>query len=300
MNIIDILLLLVVIISLASIIIPVWRKFPQLTHINVTTIPEAKQSLIKRQILEEKLKRDFLKRWHHVRSLMSGPGGSVSKVMGNLYTKLKDAEQELRIARKKDLSSQISIADTIETSIAAAREHFEDENYQRAEQILLECLKIDELNVKVYTLLAQIYRAQGDMNLARKTLEYVLTLTNNSDAGVYSSLATISLQRGDISTAQEEYLKSISLDPENYKYHLELADVYRAMEAYDKAQEEAIKALTLGPNNPKTLDFLIENSILLHNASKAQEYLTKLIEANPQNGKIPSFRERIKELKKRS
>ena len=275
--------------------------FPRLVNINVHTIPEGHQERIKRQILEEKLKRDFKKRWGVFRdAVLVERTRAICNFFSGLYQRVQDMEKEYRRGNSKDLSTQVTKIRSIEECVAAARQHMQANEHAKAEQLLLECLKEDEHNTKVYTVLAQVYREQGDFDHARETLEYIMHLTNRSDPGVFSSLAGIARERGDLHTAEEDYLKSISLDPSNHHYYLELAEVYASLDQFREAQASAQKALSLAPNNPKILDFLIENSILLQDKSRAQEYLTKLVEVNPQNGKIPSFRERVSALESSS
>lgn len=293
----DIILIVIMVASFGYTLYLIVGKFPQLSNINVRSLPEQRQIAIKRRILEDKLKKDFRTGWEAMKKLVGGQVRSrISSAFSRVYEKLKDLEHEYRITRQKDLSSEVSKTRLIEEGMVAARDHLAKKEYEQAEQHLLGCIKIDEHNVRVYTLLAQLYREQGDYDHAKETLEFIVQLTSSKDPYVYSDLGSIALARGDYATAQEDYLRSISLDPENYRYHLELAEVFNATGEHEKARDAAQKALTLAPNNPKILDFLIENSIMLHDKSRASEYLTKLIEVNPQNGKISSFQERITAL----
>ena len=106
-------------------------------------------------------------------------------------------------------------------------------------------------------------------------------------------MASLSLARGNLKEAEEDYLHSISLDENNYLYYLELAGVYHEMEELPQALEVAKKSLVLAPNNPKVLDCLIELAIALQDKAQAGQYLERLMEANPDNNKIEDFRRRI-------
>lgn len=294
---ITLLLILIIIGTLGYAFFTVRKALPRLANVNLRTMPEAKQAGIKRQILEEKLRRDFQKRWSVVKRLFVVQNkNKITSFVSSTYQRLKDLEQEYRVLSKKDLSSQVSTSQSIEELLASARQALIEKQYSKAEQVLIDALKYDEHNVKAYTLLAQAYKEQGDYDHAKETLEFILHLTNAKDPGIYSSLADLALERGDLHTAQEDYLKSISLDPNNHNFYIELAEVYTMLGSHDKAQDAAQKAQVLAPSNPKILDFLVENSIILQDKTRAAEYLSRLIEANPENGKIASFRERIDAL----
>ena len=274
-----------------------WLKLPLVANVNVRAVPGRRQTLIKRQLLEDKLKRDFKKRWNSFTDFfINERKAAVTRWFSSLYGRLKNFEQEYRHASRKDLSTDVTRIQSVNDIIARARAAIDAEDYAKAEQALIDALALDEHNVKVYTLLAQVYRHQGEYDHARETLEYILHLTNEDDAAVYRSLADLARERGDLHAAQEDYLKSISLDPNNHNHYLELAEVYALLGDPVKAQDAAQKALALAANNPKILDFLIENSILLQDKNKADEYLSKLIAVNPENGKIPSFKEKISGL----
>src|SRR3989344_6968361 len=274
------------------------KKFPHAASINVKTVPEHRQTVIKRQILEDKLKRDLTKRWASLKSFVLGSRTRrAGRWFGKWYDKVRDLEREYRRTLGRSLSSQVRQTHSINDLLTAARDFLDSEEYAKAEAALIEALKLDEHNVKAFTLLAQVYRVQGKYDQARETLEYILRLTNSADPGVFRSLGEIARARGDLRSAQDDYLRSIALDPNNHNYYLELAEVYRLLEQNDKALESAQQSYALAPNNPKILDFLIETSILLQDKNRASEYLAQLIDVNPQNGKIESLKERIAAIK---
>ena len=132
---------------------------------------------------------------------------------------------------------------------------------------------------------------------AKETLQYLLKLTHSEDAGVFTSLAEIAKQRGNLKEAEEEYIQSISLSNDNHLNFLSLAEVYLELDDKEQALETAKRALLLAPNNPKVLDFLINISIMSQDKELAEQYLEKLKEVNPENQKIAHFIETIDKLK---
>jgi len=154
-------------------------------------------------------------------------------------------------------------------------------------------LKIDPHNQEVYKILADVYTEQKEYEEAKETLEYLLKLTHNNKAAVFSSLANLAKERGNLKEAEEEYLKSISLSADNYLYFISLAEVYLELEEYKYALETAQRALILANNNPKILDFLINVSIIIQDKELAVKYLDRLKEVNIDNKKIGYFNEKL-------
>lgn len=296
MNILDIFLVIIILGSLGFIIFLIIRKFPQLVHVDVTKIPGAKDEEVKQKILEEKLKRDVSK---NMTSLLDFFGLKKFR-LGDLFNKWQDRlsqiERDLQKMVHKDLSSEVKKSKALEDLLENARLYINEEQYSKAEDVLIDALNINDHSVEAYLLLAQIYQGRKELDHARETLEYLLSLTHNDDPKVFHSLAEISMARGNLKEAEEEYLRSISLDENNYLYYLQLADVYRTMDENTKAQEVAKKSLVLAPNNPKVLDFLVEISIILRDKEQASQYLDRLKEVNPDNKKIDSLREKIEAL----
>ena len=125
----------------------------------------------------------------------------------------------------------------------------------------------------------------------------MLKLTHNEDAAIFTSLAGIAHERGNLKQAEDEYLKSISLAEDNYLNFLSLAEVYLELDDKQKSLAVAKRALLLAPNNPKVLDFLIELSIIMRDKELAEQYLVKLREVNPDNQNISKFADNIEKLK---
>lgn len=293
----DFFLIIFIILSLAFIIWLVIKKLPKLTNINVNNLPEIKAQRQKEAILKGRLER-LWQEWQNKLKDLTKPGqDKINDVFRQYYQKLKNIEKDLRRRGHDKLSSALDKSQTINDLLTETKQAINVEDYKKAEDILLDVLNLDQYNIEAYSLLAEVYRYRKEYVQAKETLEYLLKLTHNSNAAVYSSLAEIAKERGNLKQAEEDYLKSISLSQDNYLYFLSLAEVYLDLEEVDRALETAQRALVLSPNNPKILDFLINISIIRQDQELANQYLDKLKEVNPDNNKIVEFLERIDNLK---
>ncbi|MFA6466373.1 MAG: hypothetical protein WCV71_00755 [Patescibacteria group bacterium] len=292
----DVFLVIIILLSLGFIIWRVIKKFSLLTNINVDNLPEVKIQRQKEAILKTRLERSWMEIFAKLQ-VLAGP--AKTKLKGSLkqyYKKLKDIEKDIKHRGFEKLSSSVDKSQAIDEILTTAKQQINNEEYNQAEEIILDAIGLDQHNIEAYRLLAEVYRLKKEYSQARETLEYLLKLTHAEDPDVYYSLADIARERGNLKQAEEEYIKSISLSDDNYLYLLSLAEVYIDLEEEEKALETAKRALLLAPNNPKILDFLINISIIMSDKELASDYLDKLKEVNPANQKIAEFIERIDSL----
>lgn len=286
-----------IIVSLSYLLWLLWQKLPNLNNINVGNLPDIQLKQKKEYILKNRLKRDLSKLSDLGRATLAPTKEKVFDFFKEKYSKLQDLEKDLRRRSHEQFNSIITKSQKIENLLLEAKQFFNAGEYVKAEDNLLEALAIDQYSVEVYKLLAEVYRAKKEYEQAKETLHYLLKLTHNEDAGVFTSLAEISKVRGNLKEAEEEYLKSISLSDENHLNFLSLAEVYLELDDKEQALSTAQRALLLAPNNPKILDFLINISIIIQDKELANKYLAKLREVNPENQKIAHFLSLIDELK---
>ena len=288
---------ILILVSLGFIVWLIYQKLPNLININVANLPQFQVKQKKEDILKTRFKRDLAKMfssWRHI-SLPARDG--IFDWFKNNYSKLKELEKDLRRRSLQQFNSTIDKSQTIDELLGDAKRAYNNEEHDKAEEILLEALNIDQYNIEVYKLLSEVYRDKKEYEQAKETLQYLLQLTHNEDAGVYTSLAEISHVRGNLKEAEEEYQRSISLAEDNHLNFLSLAEVYLELDDQEKALDNAQRALLLSPNNPKVLDFLINISIIIQDKELAEKYLGRLREVNPDNQKIVHFTENIDKLK---
>ena len=292
----DIILIIVIIISLALLIWQVVKKFPRLVNINVNSLPDIKIKRQKDEILKNRLQRSWLDFLDKLKNLSGPTQGKINNVFKQYYSRLKNIEKDLRRRGHAKLTSAVDKSQAVDDMITEAKQHINSEEYQKAEDVLLDALSIEQHNIDAYKILVEVYRYRKEYDQAKETLEYLLKLTHDDDAGVYSSLADLAHQRGNLKQAEDDYLKSISISDDNYLHFLSLAEVCLDLDEQNKALDTAQRAQILAPNNPKVLDFLINLSIIMQDKELALQYINKLKEVNPENNKISEFIEQVDSL----
>lgn len=292
----DIALIILAILSGAYIIWQILKRFPRLANIKVDNLPDVVAKRQKDIILKNRLARTAQEFFSKLQDWLAPLGQNINTKFRVYYEKLKNAERDLRRRGYQKLSSTVSQSQVADQRLVEAKQFLHQEEYKKAEEVLLDILSLDHHNVEAYHLLAQVYRQTKEYTQAKETLEYLLKLTGNNDPDIYYYLADIARERGDLRQAEEDYLRSISLARDNYLYFLSLAEVYLDLEDKHQALETAQKSLSLSPNNPKILDFLIKISIIMPDKYLARQYLNKLTEVNPENNKIHDFKEQIDSL----
>ncbi|PWB38693.1 MAG: hypothetical protein C3F02_02165 [Parcubacteria group bacterium] len=292
----DIFLIILAILSFVYIVWQVVKRFPRLANIKVDSMPTLVAKRQKDIILKNRLERQSQEFLSRLQDWWQPTGQKISTKFRQNYEKLKNAERDLRRRGYKKLSSAVSQSQETDERLVASKQLINQEEYKKAEEVLLDILSLDHHNIEAYRLLAQVYRSTKEYTQAKETLEYLLKLTGKNDPDIYYYLADIARERGDLHQAEEDYLQSISLARDNYLYFLSLAEVYLDLEDKHKSLETAQKALSLSPNNPKILDFLIKISIIMPDKDLAEQYLNKLEEVNPENNKISEFKDKIGSL----
>ncbi|MCD4760994.1 hypothetical protein K8R42_03805 [bacterium] len=292
----DIFFIILIVLSLVFVIWLLVKKFPRLSNINVDSLPEVRTQRQKDIILKNRLERSWHILWLKIKDLSGPTQNKISDFFKQYYQRLKDVEKDIRQRGFEKLTSSVDKSQTVNKFITEAKQLINNEEYKKAEEVLLDSLNFDQHNIDAYKLLAEVYRYQKEYVQAKETLQYLLKMTHNEDAAIYSSLADMAKERGNLKQAEDDYLKSISLSEDNYLYFLSLAEVYMDLEENEKALESGQRALVLSPNNPKVLDFLINISIIMSDKELAEEYLNKLKEVNPENQKILEFIECIDNL----
>ena len=292
----DVLLIILILISGFFIVQIFVHKSPHLANININNLPEIKAERRKQIILRGRLYRQASGVWERFIKLLEPLQDQINLSFKNYYQRLRSLEQELKKKGEKQLNAAVDKSQTLDNLLVEAKQLINEEEYQAAEDKLIDCLSMDEHNVEAYKLLVNLYRARKQYDEAKETLEYLLRLTHESDSSIYFSLADIAKERGNLKQAEEDYLRSISLSEDNYLYFLSLAEVYLELDDKEKALQTAQRAYILAQNNPKVLDFLINLCIIIQDKLLAKDYLEQLKSVNPENNKIKDFGERIDDL----
>jgi protein O-mannosyl-transferase len=98
-----------------------------------------------------------------------------------------------------------------------------------------------------------------DLNTAVERFSKALAVHSQDDdfrASVHSNLGAVYGERGDFTSAIEQFRLAVNISPGNVEYHTNLANALGAAGRYDEARSEAEAALRIDPSYPAALAVL--------------------------------------------
>ncbi|MBI5230048.1 MAG: tetratricopeptide repeat protein [Candidatus Magasanikbacteria bacterium] len=300
-----------IIACLVGVMVIVVRKFPQLTSLDVGTLPKVQQAEVKKQL---ELKR-FWRAMAHAGvwlKIASGPVKVVCKAGQNRfrayvarlqekYEKVAE-EVEAKKVSVKSVSNSAPVAPAsavalgkIEEWLSRAEEHIDRNELKEAEQCFIESLKLDEKNVEAYRGLGKVYLDLERYKEAIAIFKFLLKLAPQDDRA-FNRLAMAYMGQNKYEDAVKALEKAVEINDGLAIRFFDLGRLYQELERPAAALRNFQKASDIEPGNPKYLDQLLEISIITGDRRLAEEAYERLEAVNPDNQKLPAFRERIEEM----
>ncbi|MBI5037925.1 MAG: hypothetical protein HZC01_04450 [Candidatus Kerfeldbacteria bacterium] len=269
-------------VALIVIVYIVSRKFPVVAAIKTEQLIRHRQERLKKGLMENRLKRKL--RLHKLPTVFRGSEGNPS-VFQRLHQTLRDIEQRYRlkiheIEPTDDADSERKVSTLITEALAKE----EAGEYKEAEARYIQAISIDAKSEEAYEGLGTLYMVMKDYEHAVEIYQYLLKLHEAGDAAVAAS------------TDAQSGSTAVSLNATVAAYHVELGEVYQAMQKPAEAHLQFIEAIKLEPNSPRILDLVIESALSLKHKETAETYIKKLKEVNPDNEKVKEFQKAVKEL----
>ncbi|MBU0706894.1 tetratricopeptide repeat protein [Patescibacteria group bacterium] len=275
----DIILLILSVLSLVAIVIIVGRKFPQLAQTNKKTIQQVREDATKYKIIGSRLERKIIKISSYIIKALRPIYVRIINLVKEIYEKVVHLEKQYtKMSNQKKngvIDPQAHTQFTLSSEIDGL---IEQEEYEQAEKKLIELISNDSREVEPYRRLGELYMTIKDLEQAKETFEYILTL--------------------DMKHKEESEVIDGSDDADVAADYINLGLVYRDLGLVDKALETIEKACQLEGNNPRNLDIFLETSIIAGNKISAWEAFDRLKKVNPENKKLEEFSVKIKELEK--
>lgn len=259
--------LLSLIFCLIVISIVILRKFPALAILDVDNIPGEKESRFKEDIIKKRLERN-LSRW-------SGWLGRVWLFLKKIFSDSLDRaleslrERQLKHQRHKKLTLS-QRRERVRELFTEADKQLDDEEFEAAEESLIEIIRLEPKNLGAFWCLAEVYGEAKRWSEARSTLEHSLKL--------YRSLKWSYPDNPDIT---------------RQKIYFELALASESLDEAPRALDEIQEALELEPNNPRYLNLGAELALAADKLEIAQALIKRLREVNPDNAKVGELEELI-------
>jgi len=279
----------IILISGAVLVYIITKKFPALTNLDLATLPQEREKMVKHRIISTRLKRSW-GRWFTITKKFIQPLLSkISEWVKELYHKMLSARENLAADKA------VSDITEIEKFFAAAEEEKRKENYEEAEKIYIRIISLDSKNIAAFKMLGQLYAETGKLQEAQETLAHVLKLTKE-DAEVYSRLAAVEKENGDLEKAQENYLLSIKLNSASGLNYFSLAEIAEQLGKTTETAQYLKEALKIEPKNPKYIDAMFSISIINKDKAEALDAYKTLKEINPENAKLGEMKKQIDAL----
>lgn len=261
-NIIPIVIILISLTVLVAILI---RKLPNLSSLDVHSIPAAKAKDVKRKILDERLKRKLLSFGKKLQPTFAAVGGKLIYSVKNLRMKLENMRHQIEksqvphhaVTVEEKAKKEEFISETLET----AQEMAQEDNFEAAEKRFIDVITHDQNNLEAYQGLADLYVENDKLNEAIETLRYVK-----------------------------------KLNPNSIPVLIELADLYEKVDNIPKALSLMIQVVEKEPRNPKFLDQVFDLAVKAKHKELAAYYLQQLAEVNPENQKLEDLQKIVDEL----
>lgn len=286
----DVIPVLLMFTSFATIVVIIGRRLPQIAALNVEEMVEAQTATKKRQLLLERLEA-------RMKTLAVGVWGSTATVrqraaetLGETYDKLQRLDRRHRFAVAEQ-PAEVVVRDMLVAADAAR----EEERWRDAEQLYLDVLRLDDHNRNAYVGLGYTYRGLEQFEESAGSFEFALRLKGDDMPG-WADLADIYTQLGRIDDAVRAYRHVVALDPTNSDYLIVMGDLLVQNGQLDAALQVFTDAVERESSNPRCLDRLIETAIACGQKKTAQMALRKLKKVNKDNQKIEEFDERIRAL----
>ena len=302
---------ILIILCLVCIMVIIVRKFPQLTSLDVGTLPKVQQAEVKKQL---ELKR-FWRAMAHAGVWLktaSSPLKNVWKIGQNafrahvarLQEKYEKIAEETSIRHASVKSGALGSTRVVEVSvhpekidewISKAEDHLDRRELKDAEQCFIEALKLDEKNVEAYRGLGRVYLDLERYKEAVAIFKFLLKLAPRDDRA-FNRLAMAYMGQSKYEDAAKALEKAVNINDTLAIRFFDLGRLYQELERPAAALRNFHKAVEIEPGNPKYLDQLLEISIITGDRRLAEEAYERLEAVNPDNQKLPEFRERIEEM----
>ena len=293
--------------SLGVILVVIVKKFPQLSLLDVDSLPEIQEEKKKNQVLQKRAKKKiketkekqqkqltkFLGSMKRVQSKFRGYVGSIEKkVMEQGMEKHVEAIKEAPVKEKQVTSSD---KDKIADMLKQADSLFHSGQFDNAEAKYIAVIRLDKKNGKAYRGLVDVYLKRGEVEEAEQTCQFLLQLFPKDDWG-HVRMADIAEEQGDIQKAILHYQEAVLINDSLSTRFAKLAGLLKQVEQYDTGLEAIEQAVELEPENPKYLDNLAELAILVGNKTRAKYAYEQLRLANPSNKKLDMLKQRIAKM----
>ena len=282
------------------IVVIIIRKFPQLTLLDVESLPEVKQSKKKNEVLKKRAKKDHIKSKKEWKSKAEPLLNKFKNVQANFRKYVGKIESAVVKEKEKKSATKIDTVkpekkDKLRSLLHDAKFACDEGELEMAEKNFIAAIRIDTMNRDAYLGLAEVYCKQGQVNEAAETYNFLLQI-NEKDDLVLARLGDLSAEKKDFEKAIEYYQRSVLVNHNLSNRFARLAELLQELGEHETALEAVSQAVELEPQNPKYLDMLVEISIMVGDKKLAEEAFQQLRMTNPDNQRLDILKDKIQRI----
>lgn len=288
-----IILTIVVIVLGVGLAYSVFRKFPDLKNLDISSIASAKTKATRSKILEAKFQRgseEFKKKFNasitpKIKSVSDAFAKMKERVIAlETHYKMKDQVHQSN-AKPQETKS-------VEEIIEEGRELMDKDEFAAAEKKLIEAVAKDKKNFKAYESLGELYYDNRCFDQAAEIYQHLIRLYAVAAVGKKDP----HLKNGKFQELETELLNSIDIDVKVAVYYAALAKAEEAMDRSQKALDCYLKASAVEPKNPRYINKIIELAIEAKDKDLARTYWVSLKKINPENAKLVQLQAAIENI----
>ena len=262
--------IILILICLAVILAIIIKKLPVLAILDVNNIPGEKEAKFKDMIIKARIERDLAKWSGFFGRIFLSVNSTIAKILKASQNNLKKIKLNYKIAAKIPWPEKQK---RIKDLLLAVDDLIKKENFNEAEEKLVEVISIDQKNLNAFFKLGGLYEELKKYQEARQTYEYVLKLAKQ--------------YRQD-----EEVIGDLSLQ----EIYFSLARLEKEAGNFEAAFDNVSEALEFEPNSPRYLDLILDLSIIRKDKESASKYFEKLAFVNPKNQKLEEIKKVVEAL----
>ena len=289
--------LIIILLSISAIAFIVFRRFSQMSNLDIENLPQEKVSRRKKQIITDRVEKRSAE-WGSKIIKQIKP---LNKYWGKIQLsfriyvgKIQGLWQHEQVLKKKKITKEQVEAESerLERLVREGETRLAAEELEEAENNFIAAISIDNKSASAYRGLGDTYLAKNEIEEARQTYRFLARLEPDDDV-VLVKLAEIAENQGDLEEAIMHYQNAVLINDSFSPRFYHLAELLLKVEQKDVAKEAVIQAVELEPQNPKYLDLLIETAIICGDKEMAETGLEKLRMVNPDNQKLDGFKDRV-------
>lgn len=278
-----------------------FKKFPQLSNLDLENLPQErdrrkKREMISKRVLSERqhLFLEFLNRTKPVKKLWGQLQLRFRIYVGKIE-RLLHHEQRAKVIEEKAIAPTEAVENKLNSLIQDGNYNLNEGDFDKAEELFIAAIKLDPKCGPAYRGLADTYLAGGNLVEAEETYQFLLQLQPNDDAAMVK-ISEMLEKKGDLDEAINYLQQAVVLNDSLSSRFYHLAELLIKAGQPAIARESIVQAVELEPRNPKYLDLMTETGILCGDKELAERGFQELRLVNPQNNKLESFQARISDL----